>query len=475
MATPGDTARLTHHLTSYSLGDDWPRVPPDHPLVLRDFAPLDRPTFPAPCKAYAQELPTVALPREWPAGARSATAVLAGHAGEPAELDLAALARLLHLSAGVVRTTERPDGRRYLFRAAGSAGGRFPLELYVSARGVGGLPDGVHWYDPVGHALRQVGPPADGDATAVVVTGVPWRTAWQYAERGFRHIYWDGGTMLAQLLAVADDSGLQPRLFTRFPDAEVTRLAGADGTHEFAIAAVALGAGEPALRPTGEAAAGAVDRAPVEFPLMTHAQRAGDTAALGAPWPAPPRLDAGPPPSAGLEEVILRRGSTRLMDATRTLPRATLTFSLAASLRGVRAPHFVAVHGVDDTEPGLYRWPDLDDPRRCGDLREELFRVCWEQELGRDAAFVVIGATDLDALEDDRAYRERQLEAGIVEGRLHLAAYALGAGATGMTFLDSEIDGLLGEPLAALLFTCVGVPTYRSRRGGRPGAPIAVA
>jgi hypothetical protein len=62
----------------------------------------------------------------------------------------------------------------------------------------------------------------------------------------------------------------------------------------------------------------------------------------------------------------------------------------------------------------------------------------------------------------------------VVEGRLHLAAYALGIGASGMTFLDSEIPALLGEPLAALLFTCVGVPTYRSKGGGRPGEPAAV-
>ena len=43
-----------------------------------------------------------------------------------------------------------------------------------------------------------------------------------------------------------------------------------------------------------------------------------------------------------------------------------------------------------------------------------------------------------------------------------------------MTFLDSEIAGLLGEPLAGLLFTCVGVPTYRNRGGGRPREPARV-
>ena len=43
-----------------------------------------------------------------------------------------------------------------------------------------------------------------------------------------------------------------------------------------------------------------------------------------------------------------------------------------------------------------------------------------------------------------------------------------------MTFLDSEVERLTGEPLAGLLVTCVGVPTYRSKAGGRPGEPAAV-
>jgi hypothetical protein len=124
-------------------------------------------------------------------------------------------------------------------------------------------------------------------------------------------------------------------------------------------------------------------------------------------------------------------------------------------------------------DPGLYRWPHLDHPLRRGPVREVMLRVCWDADLGRDAAFVVLGAIDLESL-DDRGYREAQLEAGIVEGRLHLAAYALAIGASGMTFLDSEIEGLLGEPLAGLLITCVGVPTYQNTAGGRPGHPVLV-
>ncbi len=469
---PGDTARLFHHLTSYTREDDWPPAPTDHPLVVQDLVPQDPATWPAACKAYPGGLETVALPRTWPAVELAATAVLAGRsASHP--LDVAALARVLFLSSGVVRVIEREGRPTLLLRAAGSAGGRFPLEFYVSARAVEGLPDGVYWYDPVGHALARVGPAADGGATALIVTGIPWRTGWRYAERGWRHIYWDAGTALGQTLALTGSAGLGPRLLTRFPDAEVTRLVGADGVQEFPVAVVALGEGEPALRPRGEAAAGAVDEAAREFPLVTAVQRAGDGDVLGEPWPAAAPLPGAPPASRDLDAVIAQRGSTRRMDATATVAREVFEFSLAASLRGTRVPHFIAVHGVDGYDPGLYRWPDLDRPLRRAPLREQLLRVCWDQDLGRDAAFVVMGAADLATL-DDRGYRDAQLDSGIVEGRLHLAAYALGIGASGMTFLDSEIAGLLGEPLAALLFTCVGVPTYRNRAGGRPGEPTAL-
>jgi len=168
--------------------------------------------------------------------------------------------------------------------------------------------------------------------------------------------------------------------------------------------------------------------------------------------------------------VILLRGSTRAFDPERSVSPDLFEWSLAAALRGIDVPHFVAVHAVDGLAPGLYRWPSLDAPLRAGNLREEVFHVCLDQELGRDAAFVVISATDLDAI-DDRGYRAAQLDAGLMEGRLHLAAYALGIGASGMTFADSLIPDLLGESLAALIFTCVGTPTYRTRPGGKPGSP----
>jgi hypothetical protein len=472
----GDTARLYHQLSSYSYvpGIDWP-LPIDHALVRQDFIPNHLPTFPLHRKAYPGSLRSVELPATWPPVAAPAIEVLAGrHTPVARPLDLPGLARILHLAAGVVRVAVRRDGRRFLFRPAGSAGGLFPLELYVAAHGVHGLTDGVHWYDPVDHALRQVGPPPGGEATTLVVTGIPWRTGWRYAERGFRHLYWDAGTMLSHALALAESGGLQPRLTTRFPDASVARLVGADGRQEFPLALVTLGNGAPAIMPGGKATAGRIDAAAIEFPLVTLAQHAGDVERLGTPWPAAPPLAGELPASDDLDTVILRRGSARRLDAKAAVDVRTLEIVLAASLRETRVVHFVAVHAVEGLEPGLYRWPDLERPLRRGSLRDELWVACYEQDLGRDASFVLISAVDLAGL-DDRGYREAQLDAGMVEGRLHLAAYALGLGASGMTFLDSEIPALVGEALGGLLFTCVGVPIHPTKPAGAPRAPTDVS
>ena len=227
-------------------------------------------------------------------------------------------------------------GRRCLFRAAGSAGGRFPLELYVSA------PDGVHWYDPEAHALVRIAPPAGGEATTLIVTGVPWRTAWRYAERGFRHLYWDAGTMLAQTLALAPEG----RLITRFPDARVSELVGADGTHEFPLALVALGDGAPRDRADRRGGAAAPStrpaRAPADHGRAAGGRRRRSSGRRGRCEHAPVDDDRDPParlhapdgpgahdPARGVRAHLQPRAARRAPSALRRRPRR----------RGRRARH----------------------------------------------------------------------------------------------------------------------------------------
>jgi hypothetical protein len=466
-------ARVFHRLTSYQPGREWTQ-PSDDPWLVTSFEPNDLELLPPPVKTYDAGLPVVPLPHELPAPPRGTLDVLNGGEGGGAPLDLAQLARLLHLSAGVVRTEERPGGRTIIFRAAGSAGARFPLEVYaIVPAGTPGLPAGVHAYRPLEHALLQVGPPPGEGPPGLVLTGVPWRTAWRYRERGYRHIFWDAGTVLSQQLVLAGSAGLPARLYTEFPDVELRDLVGADGIDEFPVAVVALGDAEPEWSAGSRSALGSTASAPVRFPLVTAAHWAGISRRCGPPWRWGEPVAASPPESPPVNDVIYQRGSTRLMSPDASLPREALELAVGLAVRGIRVPHFVAVHAVDGVDPGVYRWPDLAAAVRPGNLRAELRRIALGQALAGDAAFVVIGAADLRLL-SDRGYREAQVAAGLVAGRLHLAAFALGYGASGMTFLDSELPGLLRRDLQGLLFTCFGVPEYANRAGGSPGEPARV-
>jgi nitroreductase len=67
-----------------------------------------------------------------------------------------------------------------------------------------------------------------------------------------------------------------------------------------------------------------------------------------------------------------------------------------------------------------------------------------------------------------RGYRAAQLEAGVAAERLQLAAFALGFGATGLTFLDDDVSALFGTRAAPMLAVAVGVPAYWARPGMRP-------
>ncbi|MGW5238799.1 hypothetical protein ACWEOW_07700 [Monashia sp. NPDC004114] len=481
--------QLVHRLTTYT-DNDWTAPHPDE-RVVRGFEPNDRAHRPRHYKHYNENLPRVALPRELRPAPAPALDVLSGSVAVARQpVDLHSLGRLLFLSAGVTRTSEY-HGNAMVYRAAGSAGARFPLELYVVVPedATEPLPPGVHWYDPAEHALVTTGPPPSGDTPSVVVTGIPWRTGWRYRERGFRHIYWDAGTMLSQLLAVADSAGLAARLHLDFPDRGLADLVGADGTDEFPVAVVALGAGVPASTPAGPADDGDLDSDGRVFPLVTSAQHAGDREAWG------PELGRGEPvrvvaavPAADrdrtIDDIVLGRGSIRRLDPSRSIPRAVLADTMAVAMRGIDVPHWVAVNAVDDVPSGVYRWPDLDNAIRSVDesaMRHELYVAALEQGLAKDAAYVAISAVDLRKI-DDHAYREVQLAGGLVEGRLHLVAGALGAAASGMTFIDSAVPALLGEDgpqglgddLGCLLWTCVGFGEYRSGRAGTPGAPTRV-
>jgi hypothetical protein len=169
-----------------------------------------------------------------------------------------------------------------------------------------------------------------------------------------------------------------------------------------------------------------------------------------------------------LEQVFRRRGSIR--DFSREPVShddlaAILDGAMGASPLDVppRNELRVIANAVDRLEPGAYRFepPDGFLLLRPGDFRRHAGYLVLEQALGALAAAVVFAMADLDAVLErhgDRGYRVAQLEAGIRIGRIYLAAFARGLGATASTFYDEEVTAFLApeEVLSPMLAVAVG-------------------
>jgi SagB-type dehydrogenase family enzyme len=497
-----DSARRFHESTKHG-------TPPSSPERLVDYRRLDPRNAPKPFKSY-RDLDGERLPRHLVGSSLPATAVLGGEMGDARPLDSSLLATLLFLSAGVTRMAG-PPGRRIYFRAAMSAGNLHPIEVYVvvGEGGVKGVGSGVYHFSPLDFTLT---PLREGDCRgslgitaplAIVLTGIPWRTTWKYGERGWRHLYWDSGTMLANLLAVADAQGLDHRTLLGFDDQAVSDLLGIGGDDEMPLAMVAVGAVggmEPPpprdLEPLSLDVSPVAPR-PVQLPLLQEAQTGSTLSAGDVPvWrdagsrivrSAPPKI-AGPFASEDpIETVILRRGSTRRM-LRRTVSHDQLDWPMAAATRstgigvipdGTLLDHYVAVHAVDGLDSGAYHQVDngLLLLRRLDSQREQSAALCLGQPLGGDSAYTVFHCAELDPIRESlgsRGYRVAQLEAGIVSGRLALCAFSLGLGATGLTFFDDPVSRFLGTSAAPMLVTSVGVAATPPAPAGTPGEPAAL-
>ena len=151
-----------HHLTRN--GATLSTIDYLHLLASRDgidFRPLDPANRPAPFKRY-RAVEHAALPRDFPlSGAEAMAALLSQRAIPPPgargpRIALPDLARLLHLSAGVTRSTTGPDAQPTYFRAAMSAGNLHPLEVYVVCGPMEGLGAGVYHFAPLDHRLDRL-------------------------------------------------------------------------------------------------------------------------------------------------------------------------------------------------------------------------------------------------------------------------------------------------------------------------------
>jgi SagB-type dehydrogenase family enzyme len=454
---------------------------------------LDWEIKPLPFKVYPR-LPPIPLPRELSPSAVPALAALtrapAAHDDQPTVPTLAQLARVLHFSAGITRKRVHGD-ETYHFRAAPCTGALYHIDLYVICGELPDLAAGVYQFGPHNFSLHRL---RDGDWRGALVeatSGEPsvrhapvivacastyWRNAWKYQARAYRHGFWDTGTLLANLLAVAAAADLPARVIGGFVDDTVSLLVGLDARREAPLALVALG------HDPGAASAPRASLAPIEVetlplsarevdypairemqaasalpsPEAVRAWRSRPAAAPGERAPSGPcvplrPLDAQAQPRDSIDSVITRRGSTRQFGRA-SISYQQLSTLLQAAISPAPADYgasssdiYLIAHAVEGLSPGAHvyhRDARCVELLRDGSFRREAGHLGLGQDLPAAASVNLYMLCDLEPVLrrfGSRGYRVAQLDAAIIGGKLYLAAYALRLGATGLTFFDDEV------------------------------------
>jgi SagB-type dehydrogenase family enzyme len=413
------------------------------------------------------------------------------------EAGLENIARLLFFTLGLTaRLTDQSGGDHFL-RAAPSAGGLYPTEIYVAARGQKSLADGLYHYHSLKSALIPVwegsfwadlkhyflGHPAvESSGLLFLFTGIYGRSAWRYKERAYRRILLDTGHALGNLLEVCRATGQDYALLGGFIDAGLEELFFLTPKEEFPLLGLAVGPRGSLPAPIGqypgEPPADAIKHAQAGDPMQVQqnacerirkekAREPADGACGGPAFPVPAAYNP-------FKTILRRRSCRKFTGASVALEQ--VREALAYAFRPEGAPwclasghlgfHVVALE-IEGIDPGVYAL----DPAtlrltlaRSGDFRSETYFMCLGQDLASECAFALVHSADLAALSEtygDRGYRYACMDAGQIGERLNLWGVHQGLGSSGIGgYYDDQANELLGLPLSngILYISLFGAP-----------------
>ena len=173
-------------------------------------------------------------------------------------LDIDKLSTLLWLTCGVQYWVRLPGSiGRIALKTSPSAGARHPLEAYVAALRVRGLPPGLYHYSSDKHLLELLRRGCRSRDFASYLAGQSWyesasallfmtavfeRNQWKYPDSAaYRTVILDAGHMCQTFCLTATWLGLAPFCTMALADSKVEKALGLDGVSESVVYAAGVG------------------------------------------------------------------------------------------------------------------------------------------------------------------------------------------------------------------------------------------
>ena len=149
------------------------------------------------------------------------------------------------------------ENNEFTRRNVPSAGSRHPFECHLLINNVVGIKPGLHYYHPLKHCLIRLEKPdtiaqdiCSGclgqemvvkGAVILILSAVPYRTAWRYQQRSYRYLYLDAGHWGQNVHLAAEAVGAGACMIGAFQDEAMNDCLGLDGVEEFVIYISAVG------------------------------------------------------------------------------------------------------------------------------------------------------------------------------------------------------------------------------------------
>jgi SagB-type dehydrogenase family enzyme len=172
-------------------------------------------------------------------------------------LSVSDLSQLLGLTWGIHGWIDLRGQGKLPLKTSPSGGARHPIEVYVVARSVAGVPPGIYHYAPDRHELDLVRAGAStrqivsylptqtyfGNAAALMLmTAVFARTQWKYEfARAYRVVLAEAGHLCQTFCLTATWLGLAPFETMALADSRIERDLGIDGVSESVLYAAGVG------------------------------------------------------------------------------------------------------------------------------------------------------------------------------------------------------------------------------------------
>jgi SagB-type dehydrogenase family enzyme len=171
-------------------------------------------------------------------------------------MPLQKLSTLLGGAYGLTRLNKLASGLRFHSRPVPSAGGLYPLELYVMTQRVTGARDGVHHFEVATNSLRWLQAlPArekleelflsqyflDNANAVVLISAVFPRTLRKYGARGYRYVLFEAGHVAQALCLLAAEQHLGSLCVGGFWDGRLNRFLHLDGLSQAVVYCVGVG------------------------------------------------------------------------------------------------------------------------------------------------------------------------------------------------------------------------------------------